>query len=203
MSTWTPQFMLALPRTPAAGREWMLGRGRLLGTARMLALGLAFAGCGALAACGRMAPSHLTAAPGASAESSETQADSPPDPTAGMVSAVAPDASKVPVSVKFRLGSKPALGMPLHIAVAIVPSGDTQINHLHGSFLPDNGLALQSEREFDASDLQGGVALQQQVTVVPQQPGVLNLNTTITIQLDSSSLSSTYSIPLIVSDNSS
>jgi hypothetical protein len=199
--------MLALPGLPAGGRGWLLGsgrgRGRLLATGRVLALGLAFAGCGLLAACGRMAPWHATAAPAASAESSDTQGDSPADPTAGMVSAVAPDASKAPLSVKFRLDSKPVLGMPLHIAVAIIPTGDTQINHLHGSFLPDNGLALQSEHEFDASDLQGGVAVQQQVTVVPQQPGVLNLNATLTIQLENSSLSGTYSIPLIVSDNSS
>jgi hypothetical protein len=131
------------------------------------------------------------------------QAQPAADPTEDMVSAVAPSGATGAVKVKFRLGAKPMLGTPLQVFVAIIPAEDSQISHLHGSFTPDTGLALQSERDFDVTDVATGAALQRQVTVVPQQPGVLNLNTTITVAVDSGSLSSTFSIPLIVGDNSS
>ena len=140
----------------------------------------------ALAPRPRPAPSHV-----------ESNSD------AGLVSAVGDTTVPAPISVKFRLGKRPQLGVPLQITLAITPAADAQIGHLHASFLPDSGLSLQGEQSIDEKELHAGEPIERELTVVPQQPGVLNLNATFTLDLDSGSVSRTYAIPVIVSDNSS
>lgn len=122
---------------------------------------------------------------------------------ADLVSAVGAANTSSPISVKFRIAKRPQLGVPLQILVAIIPAPETQISHVHGSFLPDTGLTLQGDRAFDASDLRAGEPLEHQLTVVPEQPGVLNLNASFTLDLDTGSETRSYAIPVIVADNSS
>ena len=122
---------------------------------------------------------------------------------ADLVSSVGAGPGPAPISVKFRLGKRPQLGVPLQIVLTITPTADAQIGHLHGSFQPDSGLNLQGEHSIDASDLRAGEALERQLTVVPEQSGVLNLNATFTLDLGSGSVSRSFAIPVIVSDNSS
>jgi hypothetical protein len=153
-----------------------------------------------LAACSRASLPHAAsaAAPQPKAAPTETQTN-----TDDLVSAVGTANSPAPISVKFRIGKRPQLGVPLQIVVAIIPQPDTQIGHLHGAFLPDTGLNLQGDRTFDAKDLRAGEPIERQLTVVPEQPGVLNINATFTLDLDSGSVSRSYAIPVIVGDNSS
>ena len=154
-----------------------------------------------LAGCSRASLPHAAsaAAPQPKAAPTETQTNTDAD----LVSAVGTASSPAPISVKFRIGKRPQLGVPLQIVVAIIPQPDAQIGHLHGAFLPDTGLNLQGDRAFDANDLRVGEPIERQLTVVPEQPGVLNLNATFTLDLDSGSVSRSYAIPVIVGDNSS
>ena len=94
------------------------------------------------------------------------------------------------------------VGMPVKILVAVIPGPDAQINHLHGSFLAGMGLQLQSDRTFDVAAVHAGTTLYRELTVVPQQTGVLSLNATLLIEQDSGSQARTYSIPVIASDSS-
>lgn len=154
-----------------------------------------------LAACSRVPTPHAvtTAAPQPTVAPSEAQQSADAD----LVSAVGTGSSNSPISVKFRIGKRPQLGVPLPILVAIIPSPEAQISHLHGAFLPDAGLSLQGDRAFDATDLRAGEPLERQLTVVPLQPGVLSVNATFTLDLDNGSVSLSYAIPVIVADNSS
>jgi hypothetical protein len=155
-----------------------------------------------LGACGRSGVPHAfgpASAPKPAAAAKDTQSSGDAD----LVSAVSATNSGSPISVKFRIGKRPQLGVPLQILVAIIPAPDAQIGRLHGSFLPDTGLTLQGERTFDASELRAGEPLERQLTVVPEQPGVLNINATFTLDLDNGSVSRSYTIPVIVADNSS
>jgi hypothetical protein len=165
--------------------------------------------CTAAVVCGWLlvACSHSAAPPtAASAPAPRKQAARAPAPgsqedtDAKLVSAVGPSASSQPIQVKFRILARPTLGVPLQILVSVTPVQDVQINHIQGSFLPDGGLKLQSDRSFDQDDVRE--ALQRTVTVVPQQPGVLNVNATFTLEVGDRSVSCSYAIPVIVSDNS-
>jgi hypothetical protein len=106
-------------------------------------------------------------------------------------------------SMKFKLESKPVVTTPVQITVLVIPAPEAGISHLHVSFQPGDGLQLQSERTVELSDLGDGAPVEQQVTVVPQQSGVLNLNATVLVDAGNESISRTYAIPLIASDGHS
>ncbi len=172
-----------------------VGTGRSFYVAVMLSAALG------LVACNRAPIPHAASAAAARPQAAPTTTESNSD--ADLVSAVGTVDTPAPISVKFRIGKRPQLGVPLQIVVAILPQPGTQIGHLHGAFLPDTGLNLQGDRAFDANDLRAGEPVERQLTVVPEQPGVLNLNATFTLDLDSGSVSRSYAIPVIVADNSS
>jgi hypothetical protein len=154
-----------------------------------------------LAACGRVSLPHAASA--AAPRPAAAPRDAQQNKDADLVAAVGSAHSDAPINVKFRLDKRPQLGVPLQILVAIIPASNAQIGHLHGSFLPDTGMSVQGDRAFDAKDLRAGEPLEHQLTVVPEQPGVLNVNATFTLDLDNGSVTYSYAIPVIVGDNSS
>ena len=160
---------------------------------------------GLLAACG-----HSSQDPGAVHalhvdRKSSTQTAKPNtgiDPE--MVSAVsAAGSSTTPISMKFRLASRPTVTAPLQVTLLLIPSPDVSISHIHLSVQPGDGLQLQSERTLDVADVAPGTVVERDLTVVPQHSGVLSLTATVLIDTDSQSISRTYSIPLIASDSHS
>ena len=121
-----------------------------------------------------------------------------------MVSAVsAAGSSTTPISMKFRLASRPTVTTPLQVTLLLIPSPDVSISHIHLSLQPGDGLQLQSERTLDVTGVAPGTVLQQDLTVVPQQSGILSLTATVLVDTDSQSITRTYSIPLIASDSHS
>jgi hypothetical protein len=118
-----------------------------------------------------------------------------------MVAAVSSAHSNTPISMRFGLSARPVVGTPLTVTVALIPAADVGISHVRASFQPGEGLQLQGERNLDISDPAAGVVVEQELTVVPQQPGVLSLNATVVVDMDGGSLARSYSIPLIAGDN--
>ena len=119
-----------------------------------------------------------------------------------MVSAVnLAGSSTTLISVKFKLGSRPSVTTPLQVTLQLIPALDKQIDRLQLSIQPGEGLLLQSDRMIELTDLQPGTPVQESVTVVPQQNGLLNLNATVLVNVDEQSITRTYSIPLIVADS--
>ncbi len=157
-----------------------------------------------LAACGPAAKQS-----GAAGQSQQQGRDAKPVHKPGdtvdpdMVTAVSSAHSNKPIDIKFRLSARPAVGTPLTIVLALIPAADVGISHIHASFQPGDGLQLQGERTLDINDPGAGVIIEQELSVVPQQPGVLSLNATIVVDMDGGSLARSYSIPLIASDNPS
>jgi hypothetical protein len=116
---------------------------------------------------------------------------------ADMVNAASPGGSAPPISLKFGLGGRPVVGEPLQIHMTMQPESQNAIRHLYGSFTPGDGLLLQSQHSFELRDVADGVSLHQEVTVVPQQPGILSLSATLIVDFDTGSVSRTFGIPLI------
>jgi hypothetical protein len=105
-------------------------------------------------------------------------------------------------NIKFKFESRPQVTSPLQVSILMIPAPDVEITHMHLLFQPSEGLQLQSGRSVDLTDLSGGKPVEQQITVVPQQSGVLSLSATVLVDTSSESISRTYAIPLIASDHS-
>jgi hypothetical protein len=153
-----------------------------------------------LAACGHAG--NRTAAAGAQQNSrAERKGADSIDPN--MVTAVNSAHSNTPINMKFRLSARPVVGSAVQVEVALIPAADASINHLRASFQPGDGLQLPGDRTFDIEDPGAGAVIEREVSVVPQQTGVLNLNATVMVDMDGATLARSYSIPLVVSDSSS
>jgi hypothetical protein len=188
-------------------RQWQSAAGNRKAAARP-ALVLALAVC-LLSGCGRPAapagdassPSPAAAADDSAANGSADEAAATSD--ADLVSAVNAGGPSKPLSVKFRVEARPVVGMPLKILLALIPADQSAIDHIHASLSAGEGLLMQSPTSFDLSDLKAGTPQYHEVTVVPQQTGVLDLNATLLLQTEKVTEARTYSIPLIAADNSS
>lgn len=117
-----------------------------------------------------------------------------------MVNAATPGGPGPPISLKFSLDGRPVVGEPLVIHVAMMPDTPDAIRHLYGSFTPGDGLTLQSQHSFELRDLADGALLRQEITVVPQQAGILSLTATLIVDFDTGSVSRTFGIPLIATN---
>jgi hypothetical protein len=159
----------------------------------VLVLGASLVGCGSGADRARAALARQVGEPNATAAPAPAAAGGDAD----MVSAASPGGAGSPISLKFSLSGRPVVGEGLQIHVALLPVTDNAVRRLYGTFSPGEGLMLQSQRTFEFRDLSDGVALHQEVTVVPQQPGVLSLSATLVVDFDTGSVSQTFGIPLI------
>jgi hypothetical protein len=120
-----------------------------------------------------------------------------------LVAAVSASGSGPPISVKFRLDTRPVVGRPTQLVLALMPSEGIENSHIHGALQVADGLLLQSPKSFDVDVPKGGDSVQQDVTVVPQRDGVLSLSASVVIDYENTSLSRTYVIPLIAVYNAS
>jgi hypothetical protein len=154
----------------------------------------------ALAACGSSNRPATATQTGAHAKpTAATPNNTDPD----LVAAVSASGSGPPISLKFRLDTKPIVGRPTQLVLTLIPSEGVENSHVHGALQPAEGLLLQSPKSFDIDIPQGGDPVQQQVTVVPQRDGVLSLSASVVIDYQNTSLSRTYVIPLIAVYNAS
>jgi hypothetical protein len=135
--------------------------------------------------------------------SDKPRAEAPDAVDPDMVAAVSPGGSDPPIGMKFRLDTRPVVGMPAQLVLALIPTPGVEISHIHGSLQVAEGLQLQSPRSFDINAPQGSAPLEQDVTVVPQRNGVLSLSATLVIDYDNGSVARTYVIPLIAANNAS
>ncbi len=151
-----------------------------------------------LAACGSSGNSTPTSKTRTVSSAARLKASAPNDAIdADMVSAVSSGGAGPPIGVKFRLETRPVVGAPAQLVLALVPTPGLEISHIHASLQPEEGLQLQSARTIDIDSPQDGATLAQDVTVVPQQEGVLSLSATVVVDYGKTSIARTYVIPLI------
>jgi hypothetical protein len=156
--------------------------------------------CALMCACGSSSSSGGPHGPRHNAGANPSQAADGLDPD--MVAGVSAGGSDPPIGLKFLVDTRPVVGVPLELKLALIPTPGAGISHIHGTLQVADGLQLQSERTFDIDALQSGAPVQQQVTVMPQRAGVLSLSATLEIDYDNGSVARTYAIPLIASNAS-
>jgi hypothetical protein len=130
----------------------------------------------------------------------QSQASDGLDPD--MVAGVSAGGSDPPIGLKFLIDTRPVVGVPVQLKLALIPTPGAGISHIHGTLKVADGLQLQSQRTFDIDALQSGAPVEQAVTVMPQRAGVLSLSATLEIDFDNGSVARTYAIPLIAANAS-
>ena len=114
----------------------------------------------------------------------------------GMVEAVTVGKSAVPIAVKFDLASRPTLGQPLQIALAVVPqiAGAARVK-VTGS---DGLKVAPGSATIDIPSIDPTQAYRINVIATPTADGVQLLDLTVSVTHDSSTDTRSFSIPIIV-----
>jgi hypothetical protein len=115
-----------------------------------------------------------------------------------LVTAVALSKVKLPIEVRFLVQDKPVIGQPVKIELVVTPLQLAQIRSLHLRVQTGPELQLQGDSELTLEPVTPGQALRREIVLVPQSAGVLEFETSATVETNSDSLSQTYAIPLVV-----
>lgn len=165
-------------------------RPRLVYSLLALTAGALLGGCERDASSGQAVRGAHTSHVGNVATTVSTDAD--------LVSAVSSAGASAPVSLKFGMAQPPRVGQPQRIELVLVQQSGLDIDNLLVSLQAGEGLALESDHSFEFQSPAAGATQRMAVTVRAGQAGLLNLAATVLVDTANSSVSRTYSIPLIV-----
>ena len=116
---------------------------------------------------------------------------------ADLVSAVSPAGSIGPVGLKFRVPEPPRVGQPLHLELVLAQQPGLDISHMLVSLQAGDGLMLESDRSIEFQSPAVGATQRIVVDLRAQQEGLLNLSATVLVDAGNTSLTRSFSIPLI------
>jgi hypothetical protein len=152
------------------------------------------------AACGgNSTPSSVTTTSSPTATAAAKRGATPPDQTAGMVSAVGLGKSTLPVIVKFALSSRPKREEALAIDIAVMPqiAGDSLLVQV----LPSDGLDTSAVGpDLSLGPVDAGGVYRHSFTVTPGQAGVLLLGLNLSLKHDDITESRVFSVPVFIVD---
>jgi hypothetical protein len=130
---------------------------------------------------------------------SASQADPQEKALAGMVEAVGPSRSQLPVTLLFSIHARPQVGQDDEIDYAVVPN-IPGIETLRLAFGSIDGLQVVSHGPLAAIKPASGVPILGSVTVRPARPGLLILTAVVAVQSPDQSVGWPFTIPVIVGE---
>lgn len=131
---------------------------------------------------------------------SQPESKTPTDPSelalANMVSAVSSTKPNEDLQLKFQLHSRPIVGQPLDIDVALVPGKD--LDRVYATFQGSDGVEVTAGgRTEEIEHPPVGTPLTYTVTVLPRRDGVLAVNAVVLMDSSDESVTRTFAIPVI------
>jgi hypothetical protein len=121
----------------------------------------------------------------------------PPD---DMVAAVSVGKGGPPVGLKFELRSTPQAGQPLDIDLAVIPNAPA-IDRIDGRFHGGKDLDIVDGTDLAAVEKPAtGTVIRHVVRLVPKEDGIFTLTATVTVDLETDSITRTFTIPVIVGE---
>jgi hypothetical protein len=152
---------------------------------------------GVLAGCGSDAPAP---------EASNTDAPKPAaqpkpavpavvDPTDKMGRAVGNGKPGAAVDIKYEFASKPEVGKPVQLQVALIPSAG--VDSLEATFSGMDGLTLAGPLTASVSDAKPGEPYKHELSVLVSQNGVYYITVSVNTQISGASLGRTFAIPFV------
>ncbi|HSD74267.1 MAG TPA: hypothetical protein VLB75_05815 [Steroidobacteraceae bacterium] len=144
---------------------------------------------------GPVAPGPPTGAPAGTAAAPSREAE---DATRGMVGGVAAGrAADAIVDLKFELKSRPEVGKPLTVDIALLPKVATDVMNI--TYLATEGLTVQpTTMPSKYERVQPGSVYRHQATVIPKDNGVFSLSAIVMVQMDTGDVTRTFSIPIVI-----
>jgi hypothetical protein len=118
--------------------------------------------------------------------------------TAGMVTAASPGHSNIPLSLKFDLEDRPAVGHALEIEIALLP----QLSATAGTLQIADSAGIDvaaAAAQTDIPAIEPDQVYRSKILVTPNREGVLFLNIVVSVKHDEQTDSRSFSIPIIVS----
>jgi hypothetical protein len=151
---------------------------------------------GALVACG-----HSGSSSGNKVAAARTQSAIPSTPDdVDMVAAVSSSGNAKPITMKFRVTDRPLVGQSVPVNLAITTDVNSDVDRIEITLKPGDGLQLKSDPIVEIREPPRGTPQIIEVDVQPTQAGVLTLEAIATVDSASTSLTRTYSVPLIAID---
>jgi hypothetical protein len=152
----------------------------------------------ALTGCGEDPEPATAGAPAPTAATKPAPANDAEEATRGMVSGVAPGrAADAVVDLKFDLKSRPEVGKPLAIDIALLPKVASEVMNV--TYLASEGLTVQtSTTPSKYEHVQSGSVYRHQATVVPKEEGVFSLSAIVMVQTAAGDVTRAFSIPVVV-----
>jgi hypothetical protein len=125
------------------------------------------------------------------------RAQVPDDPTAKMARAVTVNGATVPVNLKYEILTKPVVGMPVEIELAVMPSqsGDS----MTVAFVGSAGLTLSADAAPPMNAVKAGQIERVKFSAQAQQATVFYVTVTATVNSAGTSSVRSFAIPLIMS----
>src|SRR5438552_3184118 len=120
----------------------------------------------------------------------------PEEHTAGMVLAAPEDKSPLALEMKFDLSSRPKMGQPLEINLALIArdaSGPASLQVTSAT-----GFAAPEAEAFNVSDVEPGEVYRHTLKLTPRSEGLLLVGVTVSMKHDDVTDSKVFSIPVIV-----
>jgi hypothetical protein len=141
------------------------------------------------------APATTSAAPAGAPAPGASEAE---EATRGMVSGVAAGrAADAPVDLKFEVKSRPEVGKPVTIDIALLPKVATEAMNI--TYLATEGLTVQpTTMPSKYERVQAGSLYRNQATVVPKERGVFSLSAIVMLQTETGDVTRTFSIPIVI-----
>ncbi len=118
--------------------------------------------------------------------------------TVGMVEAPAVSRSDAGVALKFAPETRPTVGVPLTVDLALVPMRAADSASLELAASPDFALGAKV-RDWTLSALAANQVYRHRITLTPSAAGVLLLNLSVSMHRNANIQTSEFSLPLIVS----
>ena len=114
-----------------------------------------------------------------------------------LVAAVSGTDTSAPVSLRFKLAEQPRVGKTMRLQLALSQAAGLEIDAMHVSLLPREGLDVKSLHTIDYIGPTTGATQQIQVDVLPTQTGVLGLAVNVLVDSAGGSVVRSFTIPLI------
>lgn len=158
-------------------------------------LGLLAMYCILLAGCGQSADEQAVAQQQVKAKKVVKQVK-PPDPLAGLASAITGASGDVPVDVRFELLDRPVPNQPANIRLVFVPQID--LVALKAVIKPQSGLQVAGDAQVKFDQPKKGELHDYKFAVIPSGSGIFLVNADVTVTRDTGDTIFNFSLPVPV-----
>lgn len=120
------------------------------------------------------------------------------DPVAKMARAVGGGKPGAAVELRYEMLSKPAVGTPTEVQIALVPNAG--VDSLTATISGMEGVTVSGDLEPSFSPVEQGKPYTHTFSLLPNRAGVYYLTVSVNSQMGGTSMGRTFSIPLVVGD---